>query len=592
MTNPIPDALDSAGLIRWMVCFADALDRSRETINRLNVYPVPDGDTGTNMYLTVEAVRTDLHERAEDGPLDIESACETIAKASLMGARGNSGVIMSQLLRALTSAFTEHESTEVGPTTLAVGLESAARAAYKAVMEPTEGTILTVARCSASAAVSAAEEGGSLLSVTEAARAEAERTLIKTPEMLAVLAKAGVVDAGGTGLVVMYDALLNAIDGRAFPPVVGGHRLAADSPVDNKLEAGLEGDGTVATSGAGDVGHVDEDGESVQRGETSDHDDASGFRYEVMFLLDANDDSVQAFRDVWASVGDSIVIVGGEGLWNCHIHTDDVGAAIEAGIDAGRPSRIRVSDLHEEVAEERWVREASAAQAAGSAGLGPNHDAATAIVSVSPGDGISRIFNSLGVAVNVAGGQTMNPSVAELAEAVGRLESDGVIILPNNSNIVSAAKEVNAHSEKNVEVVPTRGVVEGFAALLAYDPEEMAKENCLAMTDAAESVLAAEVTVAVRSSSCDLGDIGEGDYIALVDGEIVAIAPSATGALISLLESHLDEDHEIVSVIEGEAATEATTRRLRLWIEESRPDVAVEVHHGGQRNYPYYLGIE
>ncbi|HVM55595.1 MAG TPA: hypothetical protein VM262_20590, partial [Acidimicrobiales bacterium] len=374
------------------------------------------------------------------------------------------------------------------------------------------------------------------------------------PEMLPVLKEAGVVDAGGTGVLLLIDALLHVADGRELP-----EPAEVDAPT-------LTG----PPPGHGERGHGD----------------ISELRYEVMYFLEAPDEAIPAFKDVWAGIGDSIVVVGGDGLWNCHIHTDDIGASIEAALDVGRPRDIRVTDLLEQVEEERWVREAEPAAPAERPAV------TTAVVAVATGDGISRIFHSLGVQAIVAGGQSMNPSTAQLLEAVESVNAEQVIILPNNKNIIPVAEQVDDLAARRVRVVPTRGIAEGFAALLAYDPDADADANREAMAEAAGNVVAGEVTRAVRASTCDVGPIAEGDFIGIARDGIRSIDRTVDGATILLLDELVTDDHEIATLIEGDGSGAAETRRIREWMAEHRPDVQVEVHHGGQPLYPYLIGIE
>jgi uncharacterized protein len=311
-----------------------------------------------------------------------------------------------------------------------------------------------------------------------------------------------------------------------------------------------------------------------------------------MYFLEATDSAIPAFKDVWSGIGDSIVVVGGDGLWNCHIHTDDIGAAIEAALDAGRPRNIRVTDLHEQVEEERWVREATGA---GEVVELPPHaiePVTTAVVAVAAGDGVKRIFYSLGVQGIVAGGQSMNPSTAELLAAVEQVPADEVVILPNNKNIIPVAEQVDQHTAKAVRVVPTRGVAEAFAGLMGYDPEASVADNAKEMAELASSVVAGEVTQAVRDSSCEVGPISVGDFLGLARDGIRAVEATAADAAVKLLEALVTPSHEIVTVIEGEGATAADTRRITEWLGEHRPDVSAEIHHGGQPLYPYLFGVE
>jgi DAK2 domain fusion protein YloV len=372
-----------------------------------------------------------------------------------------------------------------------------------------------------------------------------------------VLAEAGVVDAGGTGFLLLLDVLLNVADGRPVP-----------DPVE------VEAPAIVDLTGHGD-GH-----------------DISGLRYEVMYLLEAPDEAIPAFKDVWAGIGDSIVVVGGEGLWNCHIHTDDIGASIEAATDIGRPRKIRVTDLLEQVEEERWVRDATDAGALDEVPAHLLAPVTCAVVAVATGEGVRRIFHSLGVQGIVQGGQSMNPSTAELLAAVEQVPADQVVILPNNKNIIPVAEQVDEMTEKSVVVVPTRGITEGFAALVAYDPEADAAENAAEMTEAADSVVAGEVTQAVRASSCDVGPIAEGDWLGLGEDGILAVEAQLGDAATVLLEVLVHDGHEIITIIEGEGASAAHTRHITEWLADNKPGATAEVHHGGQPLYPYLFGIE
>jgi DAK2 domain fusion protein YloV len=542
------ERLTAGDLAAAVASFRDALRAHQERINRLNVYPVPDGDTGTNMALTLEAV---VRQLADQKAADMAGVAEAISYGSLMGARGNSGVILSQILRGLAEAVRDTDG--IDGDVLRDGLTRAADGAYQAVQNPVEGTILTVSRAAADAAT-ALPVGAGLVPVLEAARHGARDALANTPELLPVLKAAGVVDAGGTGLVLLFDALLHVVDGRPLPP--GGDPWTA----------------------APDCGAV-----------PRQTDEAAGLRYEVMYLLEAPDESIAPFREVWAGLGDSIVVVGGGGLWNCHIHTDDIGAAIEAGVEAGRPRQIRVSDLWEQVEEERWVRDAVRQP-------GPEPDeqpVRCAVVAVCTGEGIRRIFWSLGVHHVVSGGQSMNPSTADLLAAIDAAPGEQVVLLPNNNNIVPVAYQAAAQAAKPVRVIETRGIQEGFAALLEYDPEGDADSNVDLMSASAAGVVAGEVTRAVRPSVCDVGPIAEGDYLGLSRRGIEVVAPGLADAGTGLLERLLGSGrYEIVTIIAGEGAGAADTRRITEWIAEQHPGVGVEVHQGGQPLYPYLFSIE
>jgi len=536
-----------------MTRYRDALRSHQEVINRLNVFPVPDGDTGTNMMLTVESVVDEI--APLDGATPMAEVCAAVAHGSLMGARGNSGVILSQLLRGVASQFSSNGA--VRAPEVAAALVEASVLARKAVVRPVEGTILTVAHAAGEGAESGCARGAGLCATVEAAREAAGRALDATPTMLPALAQAGVVDAGGAGYVLLLDAFLSVLDGRALP----------EPPPLSSLPAGAASPVPPAS------------GSDVVEG---------GLRYEVMYFLHAPDETIPFFKEVWAGIGDSIVVVGGDGTWNCHIHTDDVGAAIEAALDCGRPRSIRVTDLADQVEEERWVREHTVAtESYARAGEVPTTD----VVAVVTGDGVGRIFRSLGVHHLVPGGQSMNPSTAEILAVVDALESEQVVILPNNKNIRPVAEQVDELSAKAVRVVPTESIVEGFAALLAYDPASEAESNVRAMTASASRVLPGEVTRAVRDTLTDAGPVRKGDWIGLSRDGVVSIADSPSGAACGLL-ARLVDDRELVTVIEGEDATPQETRRITVWLNDECPEMAVEVHHGGQPLYPYLFGVE
>lgn len=528
--------------------FAQLLRSHKEVINRLNVYPVPDGDTGTNMALTIESVVAELDALGEDPSMS--EVCGAVAHGSLMGARGNSGVILSQLLRGLVEKFKVLE--EVDPATLAEALAHADELARQAVVRPIEGTILSVAKAGA---LGAKSDTSSLANLARAARIAASEALAYTPEQLPVLKQAGVVDSGGTGLLLMFDALCFHVAGDPLPIAPDAESITVH----------------------------------VQENVAHSGDDIADLRYEVMYLLDADDQKIPAFRDVWSGLGDSIVIVGGDGLYNCHIHTDDIGGSIEAALDAGRPREIRVTDLAEQVVEERWVREGTAVQEESHT---EEEAPPTSVVAVVVGDGIGRIFRSLGVRGLVKGGQTMNPSTAELVDAVLATGSNEVVILPNNKNIRPVAEQVAALVDIVVTVVPTNSVVEGFGALLAYDPAASASDNAQSMSASSAHVIAGEVTKAVRDTATEAGEVHDGDWIGLDAKGVVSVADSIAVAAIGLLAKLISPDHELLTIIEGEGSTPANTRRITEYVGDELTNLTVEVHHGGQPLYPYLFGIE
>ena len=532
--------------------YRDAVRDHAARINRLNVYPVPDGDTGTNMFRTLDAVCSELDLVPAD---DLGATCKAIAHGSLMGARGNSGVILSQLLRGLVGAL-EHGGDATADT-VAGGLAAAAKAAYTAVLRPVEGTILTVAREAGEAAEERAAAGDTLVEMLAAARHAGQRALDHTPEMLPVLQQAGVVDAGGAGFLLLLDAALHVVDGRPLPPA----------------PATTEGDALdqVGLRAAGDV---------------------SELRYEVMFFLDLADEHIDTFKHEWGELGDSIVVVGGDGLWNCHVHTNAIGDAIEAGLaNGGRPSKIRVTDLFDEVDEEHRLREA------GLHGHGPATAGlpavTTAVVAVASGQGLAELFGQLGVQGVVTGGQTMNPSTAELLAAVDAVNARQVLVLPNNKNIIPVAEQLDSLTDKHVSVVPTRSMPEALAALVVYDPEASAEVNLASMVATIEGTATGEVTQAIRDTDSAAGAVRAGDWIGIVRGDgVVAVGGTVTAAACALLDHIVTPEHELVTVIVGDQATRERTDEVLAWLGEQRPDVEVEVHRGGQPLYPYLFGVE
>ena len=577
------DLLSADALRSTVVAFRDAVQVHRSSINVLNVYPVPDGDTGTNMGRTLDAVVAELDQLDQLDRLDpsdpggdrLGRVCDAISHGSLMGARGNSGVILSQILRGFAGTLKTVGAAggHITGAVVADALAAASAAAYQAVLKPIDGTILSVARAAAEGAA-AVGRSASLDDVLRSAHAEARRALAHTPEQLPVLKDAGVVDAGGAGFVLLLDAALHVVAGDPIPepddgPGPSPERLAAAAH--RHLPAG-EGGGAV---------------------------DVSELRYEVMYFLDLDDEQIEPFKQAWGAIGDSIVVVGGDGLWNCHVHTDDIGAAVEVALDlGGRPRRIRVTDLFEEVADEHAHREA--AMRCGDhvhprfSGHSSSLPAVTcAVVAVASGDGLVELFGNLGVQGVVTGGQTLNPSTAELLAAVEAVNAEQVVVLPNNKNIIAVAEQLDALTAKQVLVVPTRSMPEALAALVVYDPEADATANAAEMADAAASVATGEVTVAVRTTDSPAGPIAEGDWIGLVRGDgIVAVGGSCEQVCIALLAQLVAPGREIVTVVTGADATPAQVDAVVAWLHDQLPQVDVEVHHGGQPLYPFLFGVE
>jgi hypothetical protein len=530
--------------------YLDRLREHRDALNRLNVYPVPDGDTGTNMTLTLESVMNEVRP-AET----MDQVATALAHGSLMGAQGNSGIILSQILAGLANAFRDSQS--LGTAQLVDALGRASVAAYRAVGRPVEGTILTVLREAAEAAQDAdTPEGEDLAAFLLRIYRRAEDALQSTPDLLPVLKEAGVVDAGGAGFLLLLVAFLEEVTGEDVVLPEAIFRAAAAQLIPS---SSVDPDHSVAL-----------------------------LRYEVMFLLHADDpDAGDRLRDSWADMGDSVVVVGSGGVWNCHIHTDDIGPAVEAGIALGRPERIKITDLLDQAAEEAFHRAPSFSP------LPEFAEMDVGVVVVAVGDGIVELFRDAGAQGLVVGGQTMNPSVREMLAVVDSTAANTVIVLPNNKNIIAVAEQLDALSSKRVLVVPTRSIPEGLAAMIAYlpgaDPDDLVK----GMAAAAGSVAWGEVTRAVRDAMTPVGACVEGDWLGIIGGEVALVEHELAPAATRVMDALVANDAEMITIFTGnDAAGAATTAALVAHLADGHPAVEVSVIDGGQPLYPYMFGVE
>lgn len=518
----------------------------RQAINGLNVYPVPDGDTGTNMTQTIDSVISHL-----EGAETMDEVATALGKGSLMGAAGNSGVILSQILRGIAESI--RALRDVRSRDLAAALKAAATAAYRAVARPVEGTILTVLREAAEAAADQrTDTAGDLAAMLDAVYQRARDALERTPEQLPVLKDAGVVDAGGAGLLLLIAAFREVATGTATDLP---ERLLSATPHLEAAGAVVGGDGP---------------------------------KYEVMYFLEAGDDTIGIFREAWGGLGDSIVVVGGDGLWNCHIHTDDIGAAVEAGIAAGRPTGIRVTDLREQAG----ALEADVA-AGGFSPLPEVLAAPIGVVAVANGPGIVERFRRLGVQQVVAGGQSANPTVEDVLNAVEEAPSDTLVILPNNKNIVPVAEQVNSLTTKTVAVVPTRSLPQGLAAMMGYVPAIADLDELIEdMAAAAGAIDFGEVTQAVRTASVEGWQISRGDWMGLADGRVVFADTDRFSTLRGLVAALLPPAPELLTVYAGEGSSRSDLKALEAWLAETHPDVELVQLEGGQPLYPYLVSVE
>ncbi len=534
--------LDAAAVRSWCTAGREALVVARAEIDDLNVYPVPDGDTGTNLLLTMEAVDEAVRAAAPD----MAATVAAMAHGALMGARGNSGVILSQLLRGLAEVLAEDGSSQGVRRALA----RAGELAYTAVATPVEGTLLTVARECAEAV---AGLDGDLAAVVQEARAAAARSLARTPDLLPQLKAAGVVDAGGRGLCVLLEALEQVVTGQA--PV---------SAVVPQLLVPRDRAGLAAAREAG----------------------SDAFAYEVQFLLrDTTDDAVEDLKNALGPLGDSLVVVGGgpssPGLFNVHVHVNDVGAAVEAGVEAGRPFRITVTRFDDQIADDRLP-------------VMNERPVGRSVVAVAPGEGLAALFRQSGAEV-VLGGPTNNPSTAELLEAVRRAGTAEVVLLPNDANslgVASAAAAAARDEGWSVAVVPTRSSLQGLAALAVADGGRSFADDVASMAGAAGSTRWAEVTTAVRESVTMAGICRPGDVLGLLEGDVVLIGTDHADVATELLRRMLLGGGELVTIVTGEQAAPGAGDRLGELVEKAHPAVEVVQYAGGQPHYPFLLSVE
>jgi DAK2 domain fusion protein YloV len=539
---------DLAAVRRFADLAVEGLSEAREEIDALNVYPVPDGDTGTNMYLTMDAARSALCAHlddpvaADDG--ELRAALQVYARGALLGARGNSGVILSQLIGALLRRMAQAAPEDRSAVVFADGMVLATEAAYAAVGVPVEGTILSVARAAAVAAVERAEDPESRLGDVLAAAADAAReALARTPGQMQLLRDAGVVDAGGRGLCVIIDAAETAVTGQ--------HHVVA----------------------AAEMGR-----HAIPRPVPTDDLTPDGPAYEVMYLLDAADDAIPALRDRLQALGDSLVVVGGEGLWNVHIHVDDVGSAVEAGIDAGRPRRIRVTHFAEQLVRAREKR----AERRG-----------RAVVAVAAGDGLAALFEEAGATVieRVPG---RRPSTGEILEAIERSHAHEVVVLPNDPDSVGVASAAAAAAEEagvRVVVVPTRAQVQGIAAIAVHEPGRTFDSDVVHMTSAARSTRHGAVTVAARQAMTTAGPCEAGDVLGVLQGDFAIVGHDLVEVGTEVLERLLGSGGELVTLVRGEDAGDLA-EQCQTWVETHHPGVDVLVYDGGQARYPLLVAVE
>ena len=547
------NSINAELLTKMFLAGAANLEAKKEYINELNVFPVPDGDTGTNMTLTIMSAAKEVQGLES---ADMTALAKAISSGSLRGARGNSGVILSQLLRGFTKEIKEHKEVDV--QALASACERATPTAYKAVMKPKEGTILTVAKGASEKAREMAETTNDLEVFIPEVIAYAKEVLSKTPEMLPVLKEAGVVDSGGQGLLEVLNGAYDAFQGKeidysAIESSVGTTMVKPDAQAQTDIKFGYCTEFIIMTEKA---------------------------------FTEKDEHEFKAFLE---SIGDSIVCVADEDIVKIHVHTNDPGLAIQRALTYGQLSRMKIDNMREEH-QEKLIRDAEKL-AAEQAKKEPRKD--VGFIAVSIGEGMNEIFRELGVDYIIEGGQTMNPSTEDMLTAIDQVNADHIFILPNNKNIILAANQAQALTEdKDIIVVPTKTVPQGITAIINYVPEEDAKANEEMMKEEIKNVKTGQVTYAVRDTHIDDKEIHEGDIMGIGDEGILSVGQSVEATTKEMLSLMADEDSELISIYYGQDTQEEDAEKLASEIEELYPDADVDLHCGGQPIYYYVLSVE
>ena len=546
--------IDARVLSRMFLAGAKNLEAKKEWINELNVFPVPDGDTGTNMTMTIMAAAAEV---GSLGETDMETLAKAISSGSLRGARGNSGVILSQLLRGFTKSVQKSENLDAAA--IAAAMEKGVETAYKAVMKPKEGTILTVAKEAAAKAVELAETAEDLDTFFQAVIAHAEETLARTPEMLPVLKEAGVVDSGGQGLLEVFRG---AIDGYHGKEVDYSQFETAAAPKITKISPQAEADIKF------------------------------GYCTEFIILLEKPlpQDEIDRFREFLDSIGDSIVLVADDEIVKVHVHTNHPGQAFERALTYGQLSRMKIDNMREEH-QEKLIKDAEKLAKEQAENKEPPKD--HGFISVSVGEGLSQIFRELGVDYLIEGGQTMNPSTEDMLNAIEKVNAKTIYIFPNNKNIILAANQARDLTEdKEIIVVPTKTIPQGISAMISFVPEKGSEENLASMTDAISRVKTGQITYAVRDTRIDDKEIHEGDIMGIGDAGILAVGRDRLQVAEEMVAEMVDEESEIISVYYGEDVSEEDAEALSDSLTEKYPECEVELNQGGQPIYYYLISVE
>lgn len=561
-------SINSKLLARMFLAGAKNLDSKKDWINELNVFPVPDGDTGTNMTMTIMSAAKEVSSLTEPTMAELAKA---ISSGSLRGARGNSGVILSQLFRGFCKVIKEYDEIDV--TILCEACQKAVETAYKAVMKPKEGTILTVAKGAAEKALELSDETEDVVTFVEEVIKQAEYVLDQTPEMLPVLKQAGVVDSGGQGLVQVLKGAYDALIGKEIDYTIEGAPTgAAPAKISAETEAEIK----------------------------------FGYCTEFIIVLNApmSDNEEHAYKAFLESIGDSIVVVADDEIVKTHVHTNDPGLALQKALTLGSLSKIKIDNMREEhqeklikdsqklAAQQKAEEEAyEAAQADEKTNNMPAKE--MGFVSVSIGEGMNEVFRGLGVDYLIEGGQTMNPSTEDMLNAIEHVNAKTVFILPNNKNIIMAANQaVDLVEDKQIIVIPTKTIPQGITALVNYIPDHSAEENKEQMMAEIENVKTGQVTYAVRDTEIDGKTIKQNDFMGIGDKSILSVGTDLRATTLEMVDAMVDEDSAIVSIYFGSDSDEDSANELAAAIEEKYPDVEVEVNDGGQPIYYYVISVE
>ncbi len=545
---------------------SNALENEKDMLNALNVFPVPDGDTGTNMSLTMKSAVKDLLENNKN---DIKEITDIVSRGSLMGARGNSGVILSQLIRGMSKIISD--SDEITVPVFSKALREATETAYRAVMKPTEGTILTVARGCSDAAHDIERKETDIISFMKHVIDAGNETLDRTPEMLPALKEAGVVDAGGKGYMVILDGMYSALTGES----TDSSKFIREEPV-------------------------------IMFDTADSYDPNIEFGYCTEFIINDTNANPESFRDEIENLGDSMLVIGDEGIIKVHIHTNDPGEVLKRAVTLGGLINIKIDNMRyqhshtsfnqTELAELDNINDNSDSLNSDSLNLndeGLNSEPINiGVISISSGEGLKDVFDQLGVNTVISGGQTMNPSTEDILKAVESMNTDNIIILPNNSNIILAANQVKDVSEKNVEVIPTKTIPEGIAAMIDFDPDSSLEENVMNMSSAYEEVKTGQITFSVKDTVLNGKSISKGEIIGLLGKEIVCTGSEVEGVTEELVAHLYDEGIDMITIIYGEDVSEEDAEKLAAKIEELYSDADIELIYGGQPLYHYLIAAE